>query len=71
MTEQTTAILNVTHNGMSQNLPTPIYADTSDEDIKRIASESLNVVGVFVHFVVDRFPDTGMVYLRPKVPFGA
>ena len=62
--------LNVTHNGVSQNLPTPIYSDTSDEDVKRIAEETLGVSGVFAFFVVDRFPDTGMIYLRPKVPFG-
>lgn len=62
--------LNVTHDGASQNLAQQIGADTSDDDIKRIAEETLNVRGVFVHFVVDRFPETGMFYLRPKVPFG-
>ena len=67
MTE--TAVLNVTYMGQSQNLP-PIYVDSSDEDVKRIASESLNVSEEFTHYVVDRFPDTGMIFLRPKVPFG-
>lgn len=66
-----TAILNVTHNGQSQDLPQPLYLDTSDDDVRRIAEESLSLpVGTFVLFVVDRFPETGRLYLRPKVPFG-
>jgi len=70
MTDQI-ATLNVTHNGISQNLPEQLHESTHDEDIKRIAVESLNLPqGTFALFVVDRFPDTSMIYLRPKVPFG-
>lgn len=62
--------LNVTHNGHSQNLPTPVESVVTDDDIRRIAEETLGLPGAFVFFVVDRFPATGMIYLRPKVPFG-
>lgn len=68
MTEHMT--LNVTHNGISQNLAQPVESVVTDDDIRRIAEETLNLPGAFVFFVVDRFPDTGMIYLRPKVPFG-
>lgn len=65
-------ILNVTYQGESKNLPQPIHSDTSDEDIRRIGAESLELPpGTFDLFVVDRFPETGHFYLRPKVPFGS
>lgn len=69
MTE--TAKLNVTYNGLSADLASPIFSDTTDEDVKRIAAEDKSLPpAAFANFVVDRFPDTGMIYLRPKVPFG-
>ncbi len=69
------ATLNVTHNGLSHDLPSKLDADTSDHDIRRIAAESLGLdPETFEFFVVDRF-DTPQgekrIYLRPKVPFGA
>jgi hypothetical protein len=70
----TNAILNVTHNGLSQDLPQPVPADVSDQDIRRIALECLELPqGTFLNFVVDRFDTPGVgvrIYLRPKVPFG-
>ena len=73
MTEQTEHMtLNVTYAGESQNLPQQIHHSTHDADIKWIARESLELPpGTFDLFVVDRFPETGHYYLRPKVPFGA
>jgi hypothetical protein len=68
------AILNVTHGGLSKDVGQMAY-DTSDEDIVRIAEESLELQpGTLQYFVVDRFdtPEGGQrIYLRPKVPFGA
>jgi len=69
------ATLNVTHDGMSQNLCQLDYG-TTDDEIRRIAAESLGIRdrNVFYNYVVDKFdtPDGGlMIYLRPKVPFGA
>jgi hypothetical protein len=64
-------ILNVTYQGESQNLPSQVHHTTPDEDIRRIASETLELPpNTFLLFVVDRFPETGHYYLRPKVPFG-
>lgn len=69
MTEHMT--LNVTYAGESQNLPSQIHHSTSDEDIRRISAETLELPpNTFALFVVDRFPETGHYYLRPKVPFG-
>ena len=66
-----TATLNVTYNGLSADMASPIFADTTDADVRRIAAEDKSLPpAAFEHFVVDRFPDTGMIYLRPKVPFG-
>jgi hypothetical protein len=68
------ATLNVTYNGMSQDVCHLEY-DTQDADVVRIAEESLELTpGTLQHFVVDRFdtPAGGQrIYLRPKVPFGA
>lgn len=64
-------ILNVTYQGESQNLPSQVHHSTSDEDIRRISAETLELPPqTFLLFVVDRFPETGHYYLRPKVPFG-
>jgi hypothetical protein len=79
------AILNITYDGLSCDVPAPLDHRTSDFDIKRIAVEvirsgdlpGLRVAGLrddaFRHYVVDRFdtPAGGKrLYLRPKVPFG-
>lgn len=84
-TGQRTAILNVTYEGLSADLPDPVDAGLSDDDIRRVAVEvvrggdwlGLRVTDLapttFQHFVVDRFdaPDGATrIYLRPKVPFG-
>ncbi len=80
------AILNITFNGLSGDLPAPLESDTPDEDIRRIAIEVITQGGIdgmrfpdaprstFDNYVVDRFgtPAGGhRIYLRPKVPFGA
>ncbi len=79
------AILNITYNGLSADVPGQLAASTSDFDIKRIAVEvirsgdlpGLQVANLpedaFRHYLVDRFdtPQGGQrLYLRPKVPFG-
>lgn len=72
--------LNVTFAGSSHNVA-ELEPSTTDEDVKRIAIEALNAErladhermlepNTFDHYVIDRFADTGMIYLRPKVPFG-
>ena len=71
--------LNVTYAGMSLDVA-DVEQSTSDEDIKRIADEIVHTVipwntlqipnNPFHDYVVDRFVQTNMVYLRPKVPFG-
>lgn len=80
------ATLNVTHNGMSADLPLEMDYETSDDDVRRIAVEVLRSGEIpnmgdrnlpetaFDNFVVDRFntPEGGRrLFLRPKVPFGA
>ncbi len=80
------AILNITYQGMSTDLPGEIEDRLSDDEIRRLAREAvatgalpgLHIAGIgkdaFRHFVVDRFdtPAGGIrIYLRPKVPFGA
>ncbi len=80
------AILNITYDGLSCDVPGLLDARTSDFDIKRIAVEvirsgdlpGLRIANLseraFDRFVVDRFdtPAGGKrLYLRPKVPFGA
>lgn len=79
------AVLNVTYEGRSANLPGPVDARLGDDEIRRIAVEvirggdchGLHVATLgadaFRHFVVDRFDGPGRetrIYLRPKVPFG-
>ncbi len=69
------AILNITHAGVSRDLPERLPFGVPDEDIKRISAEALDVAPTtFQNFVVDRFdtPEGGKrLFLRPKVPFGA
>ena len=79
------AILNITYEGLSSDLPGDIDAALSDDEIRKIATEvvrsgdlpGLQIANLaddaFRSFVVDRFdtPEGGKrVYLRPKVPFG-
>ena len=79
------AILNITFNGLSCDVPGQLDTRTSDFDIKRIAVEVIrsgDLAGLHVAnlpaqtfdlYVVDRFdtPTGGQrLYLRPKVPFG-
>jgi len=63
-------LLNVTHNGLSQDFD---LGDVTldDGDVRRVAAEILQVEpATFAVFVIDRMPNN-KVYLRPKVPFGA
>jgi hypothetical protein len=69
------ATLNITHNGLSTDLPLELDGHVSDADVRRIAVELPGVnEGTFTHYVVDRFRGSRgeeRIYLRPKVPFGA
>lgn len=71
--------LNVTYAGLSLDVA-EVDEATSNEDIKRIADEVVRSADAwsgrnipnnpFHDYVVDRFVQTNMVYLRPRVPFG-
>ncbi|MBK6686888.1 MAG: hypothetical protein IPG45_20645 [Deltaproteobacteria bacterium] len=79
------AILNITYQGYSADVPIELERTISDADVRRIAVELVRSGGVpglqlanlpadaFTHYVVDRFDgDHGpRLFLRPKVPFGA
>jgi hypothetical protein len=79
------AILNITYQGRSADVPYPLDDRTADTDVRRIAVElirsgELGIVdrdlngNAFRYFVVDRHtgPDGVLrIYLRPKVPFGS
>ena len=79
------ARLNITFAGQQGELPDPVAYDTTDEDLKRMATESVRdgyVPGIdkndnvdFTDFVVDRFSARADVpfnrlMIRPKTPFG-
>lgn len=79
------AILNITYQGMSGDVPGDLDDRLSDADLRRIAVEvvrSGDIHGLhlatlpddaFDGFVVDRLQDPdgkSRIYLRPKVPFG-
>ncbi len=79
------ARLNITYNGSNGDLPDPVLADSTDAQIRTIATEAVRVGSVpgipadanadFRDFVVDRFAATtdvpiARLALRPKVPFG-
>lgn len=79
------AVLNITYNGRSADVPHTVDDRISDADVIRVAVEvirggelgGLKDVRVaertFRNFVVDRLRDpVGVlrIYLRPKVPFG-
>lgn len=79
------AILNITYEGMSGDVPGEIDDGVTDGDLRRIAVEvvrsgdirGLHIASLaddaFDGFVVDRLQDPdgkARIYLRPKVPFG-
>lgn len=80
------AKLTITFNGQQGDLPDPVSYDSTDGDLKQMATEAVRdgyIPGIdaaanadFTDFVVDRFPARDDVpfnrlSLRPKTPFGA
>lgn len=83
--EQDQARLSITWDGQHGDLPDPVLFDSTDGDVRGIASEAVRTGGVpgiradanvnFTNFVVERFSSTedrpyNLVMLRPKVEFG-
>jgi hypothetical protein len=79
------AVLNVTYEGISADLPQAVPDDLSDGEIRTIVTEVIRsggMPGLFLpelpddalnHFVVDRYRQADgspTIYVRPKVPFG-
>jgi len=78
------ARLNVTFSGHNGDYPDEVNYDSTDAEIRQIATESVQtgyIPGIpaspdadFADFVVDRFPATeelpARIMLRPKTPFG-
>lgn len=79
------AKLTITYNGQQGDLPDPVSYDSTDADLKQMATESIRtgyVPGIdtvaavdLSDFVVDRFPARddvpfARVSIRPKTPFG-
>lgn len=79
------AALNITWAGSNGTLPQPVGYDSTDADVRQMATEAVrsgSVPGVpadeavnFADFIVDRFPSNNEVpfnrlFLRPKTPFG-
>jgi len=78
------AKLTITFNGQQGDLPDPVSYDSTDGDLKQMATEAIRdgyIPGIdaaeadFADFVVDRFPARDDVpfnrlSLRPKTPFG-
>lgn len=79
------AILNITYQGRSADVPERVDDDVADADVVRVALEVVRGGGLgdvagrdlpddaFRYFVVDRLADPSggvRIYLRPKVPFG-
>jgi len=79
------AKLNITYGGQQGDLPDAVSFDSSDEDLKRGATEAVragDVPGIDAHqnaeftdFVIDRYEACAGVpfnrlSLRPKTPFG-
>jgi len=83
-TDATMARLTITFNGQQGDLPDLVAYDSTDGDLKQVASESIRsgyIPGIdateadFTDFVVDRFPARedvpfNRLSLRPKTPFG-
>ena len=79
------ARLNITINGENGDYPDPVSFETTDGDIKQIATEAIAtgyIPGItatdnlnLTDFVIDRFPATNelppRLMVRPKTPFGA
>lgn len=79
------AILGITWNGEYGELPDPISFDSTEQAIRRFATEAIAHGGVpgisvdpnvdFSLFQIDRFEAktdrSATIQLRPKVPFGA
>jgi len=78
------ARLNVTFGGQNGDYPDPVNYDSTDGDIKQVATEAIRtgyIPGIAADptvnlqdFVVDRFPASNdlppRLMLRPKTPFG-
>jgi len=79
------AKLTITYNGQQGDLPDPVSYDSTDADIKQMATESIRtgyVPGIdavpdcdLKDYVIDRFPARDDVPFnrlsaRPKTPFG-
>ena len=79
------AMVNVTLANQNGDLPDPVYAQSSDADIKAMVTEAVRTGGIagfearadadFRDYVVDRFPPTearpyNLIQIRPKTAFG-
>ena len=79
------ARLTITYNGQQGDLADPVAYDSTDGDLRQIATEAIRqgyVQGIdavadpdFADFMVDRFPARedilfNRLSLRPKTPFG-
>lgn len=78
------ARLNVTINGENGDYPDPVSYESTDGDVRQIATEAIRtgyIPGIaadptadLADFVVDRFPATAelpsRLMVRPKTPFG-
>lgn len=83
--DETMAKLTITFKGQQGDLPDMVAYDSTDGDLKQVATESIRtgyIPGIdadadadFTDFVVDRFPARedvpfNRLSLRPKTPFG-
>lgn len=78
------AKFNITYNGENGDLADPVSYDSTDADLKQIATETVrngDIPGIeadpdadFNDFVIDRYPAKdglpNRLLLRPKTPFG-
>lgn len=80
------AQVNVTYAGQNGELPDPVFAETTDTDLKTMVTEALragSIPGVGAHpnadlhdFIVDRYPPSEArpwkyIQIRPKTAYGA
>jgi len=83
--QENEARLNVTYGGQNGDLPDAVSIETTDGDIKTMATEAVAGGGIpgiptdaradFGDFVVERYPPTEdrthhLIQLRPKTEFG-
>jgi len=82
--DQDQARLGITWNGQYGELPDPMYFQSTEGDVRQIATEAVQggIPGIaadpaanFADFVVERFSATAtrpynLIQLRPKTPFG-